>query len=140
MPAEIRPAEIKPAAELFAGLDPVSAQYAVQFVERLLGAACRIGASDIHLQPLATGLEVRWRIDGVLDELGVFPAGVEANVIARLKILAGLLTYRVDMPQEGRIAGRQPASRNARQHVSHAVRRTGRRAAVCQRGAVSTIA
>jgi type II secretory ATPase GspE/PulE/Tfp pilus assembly ATPase PilB-like protein len=77
----------------------------VQFVERLLNSACRMGVSDIHLQPLSSGLEVRWRIDGVLDELGVFPIGAEANVIARLKILAGLLTYRVDVPQEGRISG-----------------------------------
>ena len=92
------------AAELLAGLDPNSARYAVQFVERLLAAACRIGASDIHLQPLASGLEVRWRIDGVLDALGVFPPGGETNIIARLKVLARLLTYRVDVPQEGRIA------------------------------------
>jgi type II secretory ATPase GspE/PulE/Tfp pilus assembly ATPase PilB-like protein len=99
------PAAEMPVGKLFAGLDPASPLYAVQFVERLLDSACRIGASDIHLQPLAAGLEVRWRIDGVLDELGVFPAGSEANVVARLKVLAGLLTYRVDMPQEGRLAG-----------------------------------
>lgn len=104
-PASTTSAVPSPNGESFLRLDSASPQYAVQFVERLLEAACRAGASDIHLQPLAAGLEIRWRIDGVLDQLGVFPPGAEANVVARLKILAGLLTYRVDTPQEGRIAG-----------------------------------
>lgn len=91
-------------ADFLADLDPASGQYAVQFVERLLEAACRAGASDVHLQPLAEGLEIRWRIDGVLATLGTFPAGGETNIVARLKVLAHLLTYRVDVPQEGRIA------------------------------------
>ena len=39
----------------------------------------------------------------MLQELGVFPAGESANVVARLKVLSELLTYRTDVPQEGRI-------------------------------------
>jgi len=90
-------------AESLAQLDPADGQYAVQFVERLLSAACGAGASDLHLQPVPQGLEVRWRLDGVLQPLGTFPAGAAASVVGRLKVLAGLLTYRTDVPQEGRI-------------------------------------
>lgn len=84
-------------------LNPNDAQYATRFVELLLAAGQERGASDLHLQPTPAGLELRWRVDGVLIGLGTFPSGVTANVIARLKVLAELLTYRNDVPQEGRI-------------------------------------
>ncbi|MFN0017303.1 MAG: GspE/PulE family protein [Pirellulaceae bacterium] len=77
--------------------------YATQFVSELLAAACQQGASDVHLHPTASGLEVRWRIDGVLQPVGTFPPGEAADVVSRLKVLAGLLTYRSDVPQEGRL-------------------------------------
>jgi type II secretory ATPase GspE/PulE/Tfp pilus assembly ATPase PilB-like protein len=75
----------------------------VPIVESLLAAARELKASDIHLQPTHDGLEVRWRLDGVLQPAGHLPVGVSANVIARLKVLADLLTYRLDVPQEGRL-------------------------------------
>jgi type II secretory ATPase GspE/PulE/Tfp pilus assembly ATPase PilB-like protein len=84
-------------------LDPASPAYATRFVEIMLAAARRQGASDVHLQPAPAGLELRWRVDGVLSPLGTFPPGAGANVVARLKVLAELLTYRTDVPQEGRI-------------------------------------
>ena len=88
--------------ERLRALDPADSQYATKFVDRLLDAAQQFGASDIHLQPAPAGLELRLRIDGVLQPLGEFPAGVAANTVARLKVLADLLTYRTDVPQEGR--------------------------------------
>ena len=92
-----------PLADKFRQLDPADGQYATRFVELLLETAQRLGASDIHLQPTPDGLELRMRLDGVLQPVGVFPAGVAANIVARLKVLADLLTYRTDVPQEGRI-------------------------------------
>ncbi len=84
-------------------LDPSDAQYASRFIDTLLAAGRKRGASDVHLQPTREGLELRWRVDGVLVTLGTFPPGVAANVVTRLKVLAELLTYRNDVPQEGRI-------------------------------------
>jgi type II secretory ATPase GspE/PulE/Tfp pilus assembly ATPase PilB-like protein len=84
-------------------LDPADATYASQFVNFLLAEGRRRAASDLHLQPTPEGLELRFRVDGVLAPAGTFPPGVAANVIARLKVLAELLTYRTDLPQEGRI-------------------------------------
>ena len=63
------------------------------------------GASDIHFQPGADGVEVRWRIDGVLQPVALLQAKVAPNIVGRLKVLSELLTYRTDIPQEGRIRG-----------------------------------
>ncbi|MEW4451098.1 ATPase, T2SS/T4P/T4SS family, partial [Bremerella sp. JC817] len=51
-------------------------------------------------------LDIRHRIDGVLQPMALLPVRVAPNVVARLKVLAQLLTYRTDVPQEGRIASR----------------------------------
>ncbi len=84
-------------------LDPRDAEYATKFVDQLLAAARASSASDIHLQPTQQGLDVRWRLDGVLQPIGCFPRGEAADIVNRLKVLAELLTYRNDVPQEGRI-------------------------------------
>ena len=82
-------------------------QFATIVVDRLLQAGQDCGASDLHLQPTPEGLLLRFRLDGVLQPAGTLPSSVAANVVARLKVLAELLTYRTDVPQEGRIrAGR----------------------------------
>ena len=84
-------------------LDPRDPQFASLAVDRLLAAGRETQASDLHLLPTADGLDVRWRVDGVLEPLTTLPGRLAPNVIARLKVLAGLLTYRTDVPQEGRI-------------------------------------
>jgi type II secretory ATPase GspE/PulE/Tfp pilus assembly ATPase PilB-like protein len=90
-----------------AELDASSPEYATKFVDRLLDAASCIRASDVHLQPTGAGIDVRWRLDGVLQPVGVFPRGAAADVVSRMKVLAELLTYRTDVPQEGRIRDRR---------------------------------
>lgn len=92
-----------PLREQLASLDPAQPQYATDLVDRLLAAGRAAEVSDIHLQPFADGLEVRWRIDGVLQHVVRLPQRAAPNVIGRLKVLAGLLTYRNDTPQEGRM-------------------------------------
>jgi general secretion pathway protein E len=88
-----------------ASLNPQDGQYATRFVDLILAEGRRRTASDLHLQPTPEGLAVRFRVDGVLTPVGTFPPGVAANVVSRLKVLAELLTYRSDLPQEGRIRG-----------------------------------
>jgi type II secretory ATPase GspE/PulE/Tfp pilus assembly ATPase PilB-like protein len=85
------------------GLDPTSPRYATEAVELILGEARAANASDIHLTPTPDALEARWRIDGVLHLVARLPAEIAPNVIARLKVMADLLTYRAGVPQEGRI-------------------------------------
>ena len=86
-----------------ASLDPKDTLFATRFVDALLASAKSIGASDIHIQPSQLQLRVSWRLDGVLHPVGTWPVEVAPNVVARLKVLASLLTYRTDVPQEGRI-------------------------------------
>jgi type II secretory ATPase GspE/PulE/Tfp pilus assembly ATPase PilB-like protein len=86
-------------------LDPADARYATEVVERTLAAAADAGASDIHFLPGAGGLELTWRLDGVLQSVALLPGKVAPNIVARLKVLAELLTYRTDVPQEGRLRG-----------------------------------
>lgn len=90
-------------AAVLSKLDAASPLYATQFVDALLAAASESGASDVHVHPTPQGLLVQWRIDGVLQPVGEFSRGTAADVVARLKVLAELLTYRSDVPQEGRI-------------------------------------
>ena len=92
-------------ARALSGLNPQQGEYATRFVELILAEGRRRAASDLHLQPTPDGLSVRFRVDGVLAPVGTFPPGVAANVVSRLKVLAELLTYRSDVPQEGRIRG-----------------------------------
>src|SRR5205814_1567649 len=58
---------------------------------------------DVHFEPTSHTLELRTRIDGVMQTEAVLPRELGPNVIARLKVLAELLTYRTDIPQEGGI-------------------------------------
>ena len=79
------------------------AQDVVGIVDELLAKAVSSGASDIHFEPTGADLRVKYRLDGVLNPVESLPAAVADNVVARLKVLGGLLTYRNDIPQEGRL-------------------------------------
>jgi len=76
---------------------------AVEIVDSVLESAQVSGASDVHLIPVESGLDILWRIDGVLHPVAQLGNDIAANVVARLKVLSGLLTYRGETPQEGRI-------------------------------------
>ena len=92
-----------------AGLEAQPAT-AVEFVDRLLQVVEASPASDVHLDPTETALEVRWRLDGVLQPLGTAPRSLAASVVGRLKVLAGLLTYESKLPQEGRLVSEATAA------------------------------
>jgi len=74
-----------------------------QLVEEIFDAARRLRATDIHLQPDEAGWDLRFRIDSVLQMISRFPPEIGKRITQRLKVLAELLTYRHDVPQEGRI-------------------------------------
>jgi type II secretory ATPase GspE/PulE/Tfp pilus assembly ATPase PilB-like protein len=91
-------------AASLSGLDSRSDSYAVQAVDRLLHIARTTGASDLHFIPEPGGHEFRllFRVDGVLQMAGTAPHAA-SSLVGRLKSLANLLTYRTDIPQEGRV-------------------------------------
>lgn len=84
--------------------DPLSADSAIDLVDRILSHAKEIGASDVHLVPTEAGLQVTLRRDGTLVPVGTLAPECMATVVGRFKVLANLLVYRTDIPQEGRIS------------------------------------
>jgi type II secretory ATPase GspE/PulE/Tfp pilus assembly ATPase PilB-like protein len=97
--------QVRTSLSKLASLKSSTNNYIIQLLDLVLGEASVLHASDIHLLPTAAGLEVRFRIDGVLQLAGVLPSSLVPNVIARLKVLENMVTYRTDIPQEGRIRG-----------------------------------
>jgi type II secretory ATPase GspE/PulE/Tfp pilus assembly ATPase PilB-like protein len=72
-------------------------------VDDILSRAVQARASDVHFEPAAGELRIKFRLDGVLKEVQILPKAISENVITRLKVLGGLLTYRNDIPQEGHL-------------------------------------
>jgi type II secretory ATPase GspE/PulE/Tfp pilus assembly ATPase PilB-like protein len=85
-------------------LDLKGPERAGRLVDLILIDAVRAAASDVHFEPTHHTLEVRFRLDGVLHRVATLNRDLAANVVSRLKVLAELLTYRQDVPQEGRLA------------------------------------
>jgi len=73
-----------------------------RLVDQIIALALQARASDVHLQPEKKSLKIRFRLDGVLTDVAEVPRELSENVIGRLKVLARLLSYRTDLPQEGR--------------------------------------
>jgi general secretion pathway protein E len=71
-------------------------------VDNMLQQAIQRRASDIHVEPTAGGYEVRFRIDGLLENAFTQTTATGRAIVSRLMVMAELLTYRLDIPQEGR--------------------------------------
>ena len=86
-----------------AGVDEADAPI-IRLVSMLLIEAHRAGASDIHLEPLDKKFRVRFRIDGVLQEMQAPPKRLQSAIISRLKIMTGSMSIAEKrLPQDGRI-------------------------------------
>jgi type II secretory ATPase GspE/PulE/Tfp pilus assembly ATPase PilB-like protein len=71
--------------------------------EGVIKAALERGASDVHLEPTSGGYEARFRVDGILETAERYSPEIGRAMVGRLMVMARLLTYRVDIPQEGRV-------------------------------------
>jgi len=94
--------------ELGDGVQPVEGDSTdapiIRLVSMLLIEAHRMGASDIHLEPLDKKFRVRFRVDGVLQEMQAPPKRLQSAIISRLKIMTGSMSIAEKrLPQDGRI-------------------------------------
>ena len=94
--------------EIGDGSEPIEGDKAdapiVRLVSMLLIEAHRLGASDIHLEPMDKKFRVRFRIDGVLQEMQAPPKRLQSAIISRLKIMTGSMSIAEKrLPQDGRI-------------------------------------
>ena len=83
-------------------LDATDEAPIIRLINSVLFQAVRQRASDIHFESFERGLVVRYRIDGVLYPVLTPPKHLQASIIARLKILAGLNIAEKRLPQDGR--------------------------------------
>lgn len=75
----------------------------IKYVNLLITEAIRRRASDIHMEPLEKRFRIRYRIDGVLQEVENPPKRLQASIIARLKLMANVSLAEKRIPQDGRI-------------------------------------
>ena len=108
-------------------VDGISDAPLVRLVNSVLFQAAEDGASDVHFAPEAEALVVRYRIDGVLQEVQRIPKRMAAGVTTRLKVLAKLDIAERRKPQDGRISlNAAAAGRTARHPRRHPPDRRGR--------------
>jgi type IV pilus assembly protein PilB len=75
----------------------------VKLVTRMLIEAIKMRASDIHVEPFADRVRLRYRIDGVCMERDNLPKRMQNAVLSRLKLMAGVNIAEKRLPQDGRI-------------------------------------
>ena len=75
----------------------------VNVVNMIIINAVNLGASDIHFDPTDEGINVRFRIDGQLNNYYFLPKEIKQNVTTRIKIMAGMNITETRLPQDGAI-------------------------------------
>ncbi|WP_304458207.1 GspE/PulE family protein [Alicyclobacillus sendaiensis] len=95
--AEAAPPRQEPEQETRAADSPV-----VRALNQILVEAADAGASDVHLDPQADGVLLRFRVDGFLRTERVIPRNLQSGLVARVKILARLNIAEQRLPQDGR--------------------------------------
>lgn len=75
----------------------------VRFVNKMMLDAIRLGASDIHFEPYEKHYRIRFRIDGVLQEISRPPVNLAPRLAARLKVMSRMDISERRVPQDGRI-------------------------------------
>ena len=130
-----KPAEDQPDAEPELGdfdeediehlKDLASEAPVIRLVNLLIQRAVESRASDIHIEPFDDELKVRYRVDGILQEVDAPPVRSTAAIISRVKIMAKLNIAERRLPQDGRIPHPRPGqgARSARLDRPHPVRR-----------------
>ncbi len=92
------------AADAMAESAPSAVAPEIQMVSKLILDGWQQRTTDIHLDPLASGaLQVRFRIDGLMQPRQEFAPAMAAQVLNRLKIMAGMDLAEKRLPQDGRI-------------------------------------
>lgn len=75
----------------------------VRLVNSLIDQALKMESSDIHIEPLADKIRVRFRIDGELHETLEIPIKSHSAIVTRIKIMAGMNIAEKRLPQDGRL-------------------------------------
>ncbi|MBI5079512.1 type II/IV secretion system protein [Candidatus Wolfebacteria bacterium] len=80
----------------------------IKLVEDLMEYGYHSRASDVHVDPELDKVRIRFRIDGVLQDVFVFPKKIQQEIITRIKVLSGLRTDEHQAAQDGRFRAAVP--------------------------------
>jgi len=72
-------------------------------VTLIIASALKVRSSDIHIEAEEDGVVIRYRIDGVLHEIGTLPKDLWKRFVSRIKLLSALKINVNDVPQDGRV-------------------------------------
>jgi type IV pilus assembly protein PilB len=75
----------------------------IRLVNLIIDTAYHMRASDIHIEPMADRVRIRYRVDGVCLEKDNIPKNMQAPLVTRFKILSGMDIAEKRLPQDGRI-------------------------------------
>lgn len=75
----------------------------IRLVSLILMDACKMKASDIHLEPMETHFRVRFRVDGALRVMDPPPKNLQGAILSRIKLMANMNLSERRIPQDGRI-------------------------------------
>ncbi len=84
------------------GDDAVNSAPTIRLVNSIIERAVTERASDIHIEPRETEMQVRMRIDGMMRDILTIPKELQSSVISRIKIMSGLDIAERRVPQDGR--------------------------------------
>jgi len=83
--------------------EPSESAPIIDLVDLVVKSAIKSNASDVHIEPMESGVLIRHRLDGLLKEEMDLPKWVREGLIARLKIMAGMDIAEKRLPQDGRL-------------------------------------
>jgi len=75
-----------------------------QILEVVMGSGIILGVSDIHLEPEESEIKLRFRVDGLLQEVGRFDHGIYNSILSRVKLLSGVKLNITEKSQDGRFS------------------------------------
>ncbi|PCI77653.1 type II secretion system protein GspE [Candidatus Aerophobetes bacterium] len=91
------------AVEAYDLLDNASSSPVIQLLNMVLSEAITQGVSDVHFEPLESGLAIRYRVDGILQQKHTPPKEMQNQLITRIKVMAKMDIAEHRLPQDGRI-------------------------------------
>jgi len=94
----------KPVEVAIEKVEPAERSKVKEHVDSMILEAVKQGASDIHIEPFAKSLMIRYRVDGVLHEVEEPPEDIRRTIVDRIKMMAGMDVAQKRFPQDGKIS------------------------------------
>ncbi len=101
-----RSAAVAPPRPANAPLSTDDGMTAAELADDIIRRGVLLGATDIHIEPLEEIVQIRYRVDGLLQNGPAYPKALQAALLSRIKILSSLDIAESRLPQDGRVRSR----------------------------------